>query len=81
MVRHRLGVRALSGALLRRPQLLIESVRAFFATRRAGGLAPSPAYLAWRSHTAYGDASPATSNDLIHYLSWRRTMRRLRAGR
>lgn len=80
MVRHRLGARALFGSLLRRPQLVVESIRAYLATRRRGGFAPSPVYLAWRSHTAYGDASPATSHDLIHFLAWRRSMRMVRKG-
>jgi hypothetical protein len=63
-------------ALAGRPILLWEALRAGFAMRRQGGMAPSADYLAWRFQTAYGDqAEAATPGDLASYLSWRRRMR------
>lgn len=65
--------------LLAHPGLLIEAMRVWFATSRRGGLSPSPAYLGWRSFTAYGDhAATASAQDLLDYLSWRREMRVIR---
>ena len=63
--------------LVRHPVLLWEAIRAFFAVRRSGALVPSMAYLEWRMHTAYGDASAAPTRDLLHYLAWRRNLRSL----
>lgn len=63
-------------ALARRPILLVEAVRAWFAMRKRGGLFPSSAYLAWRRYTAYGDRmATASAHDLVYYLEWRREMR------
>jgi hypothetical protein len=46
--------------------------------RSRGGVTPSPDYLAWRLHTAYGDdASSVPPEDLAAYLGWRRMMRKL----
>lgn len=71
------------GELTRRPIMAIEAVRAFFAMRRHGRLTPSRSYLDWRAFTAYGDHKAAyESEDLFHYLAWRRQMRHLvRKGR
>lgn len=66
--------------IARRPTLLGEVLRAAAAMRKRGGVAPSAAYLAWRSHTAYGDNRRAEPTDLAHFLLWRRWMRRQRRG-
>jgi len=59
-----------------RPILLWEAVRAAFAMRRRHGAFPSAAYLEWRMHTAYGQATTELQpEDLASYLSWRRRMR------
>ncbi|HEX6222468.1 MAG TPA: hypothetical protein VF115_15360 [Acidimicrobiia bacterium] len=66
-------------SLLRRPGLLIEAVRVWFATSRRGGLGSSRAYLRWRTFTAYGDQlATVSAQDLLDYLSWRREMRVIR---
>jgi hypothetical protein len=63
-------------ALARRPTLLFEAIRAWFAMRREGGLGPATSYLEWRRYTAYGDRITTTSaHDLVKYLQWRREMR------
>lgn len=63
-------------ALVRRPALLVEAVRAWFAMRRKGGLLPASSYLEWRHYTAYGDRmATASAQDLVYYLTWRREMR------
>lgn len=78
----RLGLGEALGELWRRPLLLAEAVRTFFATRRLGGFGPSTAYLEWRSYTAYGDHKAGFEpTDLVHYLSWRRRLRRRIRGR
>jgi hypothetical protein len=62
--------------LMRRPILLVEAVRAWFAMRRRGRVLPSSAYLSWRRATAYGDPmATASAHDLVYYLEWRRQMR------
>ena len=67
------------GALLRRPRLLFEAMRTYFAMRRRGRPTPSRAYLRWRSFTAYGDHNAAfESDDVIDFLEWRRRNRRTR---
>lgn len=81
MERQRLEARVWFHALFRRPALTIESIRAYLATRQRGAVVPSSRYLGWRAHTAYGDNSSVSTIDLIHYLSWRRAMRRLRRSR
>lgn len=65
-----------TAALLRRPLLFWEAVRAALAVRGHGGLRPSAQYLHWRVHTAYGnDMSETTARDFIKFLEWRRQMR------
>ena len=72
-----MGMTSQLGRLVSRPSLLFEAVRAFFGMRRQGGLTPSTAYLDWRLETAYGSANAtASDDDLVHYLAWRRQMRR-----
>jgi hypothetical protein len=66
------------GVARRRPGLIIEGIRAFLGNRRRGRILPSSSYLAWRSHTAYGSVAPVATDDLIEFLAWRRSMRRLR---
>lgn len=67
--------------LIRRPVMMLEAVRVYFAMRRHGRLTPSAAYLEWRAYTAYGDHKAGfRSDDLFHYLTWRRHFR-LSAGR
>jgi hypothetical protein len=74
----RLGLRTALWSLIRTPVLLFEAVRAGLAMRGRNRLTPSPHYLAWRMHTAYGDdATTATPDDLAAYLRWRRLMRGL----
>ena len=65
------------GALLRRPMLLVEAVRALLALRRRGGPGPSPAYLRWRTVTAYGSDAVIPNGDLAEFLAWRKRMRAL----
>lgn len=72
----RLGVGDSLGELFRRPFLLIEAVRVYFAMRRRGRFTPSSAYLSWRSYTAYGDLDAQfETDDLITFLGWRRRLR------
>ncbi len=74
----RLGLGELLKELTRRPLLLIEAVRSFFATRRRRRLRPARAYLAWRSYTAYGDASGSfRTEDMVQFLAWRRRLRKI----
>lgn len=74
----RLGLSSGVLTLARRPVLLWEAIRAALAMRARGGVTPSPDYLAWRLHTAYGDdASSVRPEDLAAYLGWRRMMRKL----
>jgi hypothetical protein len=76
-MRDGLGMREVLSTLIRRPALLGEAVRVFFAMRSHRGLSPSSAYLDWRVHTAYGDGmSGFRQDDLATFLSWRRRMRR-----
>jgi hypothetical protein len=65
------------GALLRRPMLLVEAVRALLALRRHGGPGSSTAYLHWRTVTAYGSDAAFPSRDLLEFLAWRKRMRSL----
>lgn len=70
------------GELFRRPLLLIEAMRTYFAMRRRRRLTPSRAYLRWRAFTAYGEQNAAfESDDVIDFLEWRRRHRRTRARR
>lgn len=70
------------GVLFRRPLLLVEAARTYFAIRRRGRPTPSRAYLRWRSFTAYGDHGAAfESEDVIDFLEWRRRHRRARGRR
>ena len=74
----RLGLGGGLLALVARPVLFWEAIRAALAMRSRGGVTPSPDYLAWRLHTAYGDdASSVPPEDLAAYLGWRRMMRKL----
>lgn len=74
----RLGLGETLGALLRRPFLLVESVRLFFAVRRRGLPFPSRSYLRWRAYTAYGDQNAGfAGEDVVDFLEWRRRHRRL----
>jgi hypothetical protein len=71
-----LGMGFSLSTLPRRPILLWETVRVFFALRSHRGIFPSSAYVAWRVHTAYGDGMSAISaEDLTSFVSWRRLMR------
>lgn len=66
-------------AIVRRPQLVVEAVRAWFAMSSRRGIGPSRAYLEWRHYTAYGDRLvTASAHDLIKYLEWRSEMRTMR---
>lgn len=71
-------------AVARHPRLWVEAIRSLFAlapgrwwAQRPFVPAPDPAYLAWRTTTAYGspdaDVDPA---DVVAYLEWRRAYRR-----
>ncbi len=74
----RLGLSDGLPTLVGRPVLLWEGIRAAWAMRSRGSVAPSQDYLAWRLHTAYGeDASKVRPEDLAAYLGWRRMMRKL----
>ncbi len=66
-------------ALIRRPRLMVEAMRAWFAMSSRRGLGPSRVYMGWRAMTAYGDYSTTPSaHDLVKYLEWRREMRAIR---
>lgn len=79
-VLRRLGLGEIMGDLFRRPRLLVEATRTYFAMRRRGRPTPSRAYLRWRSFTAYGEHAAAfESEDVIDFLEWRRRHRRGRA--
>ena len=68
-------------ALIRRPSLLLEALRTWWAMRRVGGVGVAGSYLRWRALTAYGDISATVSaQDLLNYLHWRRGMRQVRNG-
>lgn len=69
-------------AILARPRLWREALGALRSISMRGRPWPSSAYLGWRLETAYGPQNPEhPGRDLIHYLEWRRQMRRSRAGR
>ena len=73
-----LGLRGHIKALFSEPSLLWEAIRAGSALRRRRRLGISRAYLEWRMYTAYGSHNDrATDDDVVHYLRWRRQMRRL----
>jgi hypothetical protein len=60
------------------PSIWLEAVRAGWAIRRRRRLGLSSPYMQWRSYTAYGNHNDvAGAEDLVHYLQWRRQMRRL----
>lgn len=74
----RLGLAGHLKTLVVEPALLWEAFRAALAMRRRRRLTPSMAYVSWRMYTAYGSHNDtASSDDLVHYLRWRRQMRRL----
>lgn len=74
----RIGLGSVVKALLKEPVLLIEAVRAFFSVRRRSGVFVSSVYLDWRIATAYGTSKTTMpTEDLVHYLRWRRRMRGL----
>jgi hypothetical protein len=79
-VRNRLGLVSRWGALVRHPGLWFEVFRLLAAIRRRRRPWPSAAYLGWRSQTAYGETLPIPGDDLIAFLAWRRSMRRLAGG-
>lgn len=76
--------RTVVAALLRRPLLLIEALRAAAALAPAGWWRrppflpiPDRRYLAWRRQTAYGTSEARlTPHDVVSYLEWRRGRRR-----
>lgn len=71
--------RAAFAALLRRPALLLEAIRTWWAMRRRGGLGLAGHYVAWRRVTAYGDhLTTFSAQDVVSYLSWRREIRAIR---
>lgn len=77
----RLGIVRQVGALMARPSLLLEAIRSAVEMRGSGSLLPSKAYVEWRAQTAYGSSNAAgPTADLVHYLEWRRQMRRIRKG-
>ncbi len=75
----------LIGAILRRPWLWGESLRAAAAMaprawwRSAPRLPlPDPDYMEWRLATAYGSSDgPMQTPDVVAYLEWRRRFRRV----
>lgn len=76
-----LGLMGQLKVLAAQPSLLWEALRAALAMRRRRRLLPSSAYLRWRLSTAYGDPyAPMDSIDLVHYLKWRKEMRRITNG-
>lgn len=73
-------VRRALGALARRPELVPESLRMAASMRGRGRPLPSSDYLGWRLATAYGNTDASLpETDLVHYLEWRRQMRRIRS--
>jgi hypothetical protein len=63
--------------LARHPGLVTEAVSVWMAL--GGWSRAAVDYRRWRLHTAYGDDNPRlTGSDLVHFLEWRRQMRRLR---
>jgi hypothetical protein len=72
------GLLAHMGHIARVPSVWMEAVRVSFGIRRRRRLWVSSSYLQWRNHTAYGtDNVGASESDLVHYLRWRKQMRRL----
>jgi len=71
-------------AVLRRPALWVEGLRALASSARRGWWRRPPflpiphrEWLAWRAATAYGSAGAAVDpDDLRAYLRWRRRTRR-----
>ena len=72
--------------LLRRPDLLVETLRLLGAVARRGWFrrppflpAADPEYVQWRSLTAYGRADSLPSvKEAEEFLLWRRRLRRSR---
>jgi len=64
-------------ALVRRPTLLVEAVRAAVSMRRYPFLPiPDRAYTEWRVLTAYGSSdAEVPARDVVAYLEWRRARR------
>jgi len=74
----KLGLLAHVRHIAKLPSLWVEAVRAALGIRRRRRLWVSSSYLQWRNHTAYGtDNVGASGSDLVHYLHWRKQMRRL----
>jgi hypothetical protein len=68
-------------ALMSRPLLAVEALRAWGGMRRRGFPLPSRVYLRWRLVTAYGDElTTPRVQDVLEYLRWRREMRSMRRG-
>lgn len=73
-----LGLKGQLRIFLAEPALLWEALLTAVAMRRRGGVVPSSAYLGWRMETAYGAVNATSApGDLVHYLRWRKRMRKL----
>ena len=75
--------RKVVAAIIRRPWLWGEALRAAVALAPTGWWRrrpflplPEPGYIAWRVHTAYGEATArVTPSDAMSYLEWRKRQR------
>lgn len=76
-----LGPGTIRTLVLRRPFLILEAIRLFFATRKRTRLVPSSSYLDWRSHTAFGAVTATPADEFLDFVRWRGQMRRLRKAR
>jgi hypothetical protein len=66
-------------ALIRRPVLLLEAIKTWWAMRRRGSIRMAGPYVSWRRLTAYGDhLTTFSAQDVVNYLSWRRGIRAIR---
>lgn len=66
-----------AAAVLRRPRLWSEAMRALWAFRVRNGVLPGSELLRWRLDTAYGSPRhPVDGGDLVAFLHWRRSVRR-----
>ena len=57
-------------AVLGRPRLWLPAARALWRLRRRGALGPSPEWLTWRLHTAYGTERTPEPADVTAWLEW-----------
>ena len=74
------SMRSLVPALLRRPSLWLDALRAGWAHRPRGGWRawlpiPERRYWDWRLQTAFGDG-PVRPDEVLAVLDWRRRLRR-----